>query len=373
LKANIDKVCIVVSDATRPVPSNLILKALLQELLEAGVNFSQIIILIATGLHRGSKKDELHRIIGTDLLKKLNVINHDAERKEDMKFFTDPLTKQIIGINKNYVNADLKILTGYVEPHFFFGFSGGRKSLVPGISYRDTILYNHSAEKIASPNARFGISKENPLSENANRITEIVGVDFTVNVCINENHNITKISAGNWSEVHKELVEYQNKYVFHEFNKKYDIVICGNGGYPLDLNMYQAVKIMAIGEMIIKEGGTIIAVNELSEGIGIGQDNFKDMIFSGKEPNQIHSEILSGKINLPDQWEIQVLTRILMKSNIMIISELNEKQLGNIGLQFAKDVESAVKQCVYKYGNDASILVIPHGPQILPIFITQKQ
>ncbi|MEJ2251032.1 MAG: lactate racemase domain-containing protein, partial [Candidatus Lokiarchaeota archaeon] len=245
---------------------------------------------------------------------------------------------------------------------------GGRKSIIPGIADKDTILSNHSARNISSPNASFGIFKENPLHQDALRCLETVGVDFAVNVCINEKHNITKVLAGDAQKVHTELVNYQKKHIFHEFDKKFDIVVCGNGGYPLDLNLYQAVKSMAIGEMIVKNGGTIISVNELSEGIGEGQENFKNLLFSHKSPQEIHRQILNGSVNLPDQWEIQILVRILMKNEIIIVSELPEEQLGNIGLQYAVNVESAIEKSLEKYGKNASILILPNGPQILPFY-----
>ncbi|TFF88879.1 MAG: nickel-dependent lactate racemase [Promethearchaeota archaeon] len=367
-KNSINDVCIVVSDSTRPVPSKIILKGLVEELVDLGIDYSHITTLIATGLHRGSKNEDLYRIIGKDLKNKITIIDHKAKNKDEMKFLKDIFPNIEIGVNKHFYDADLKILTGYVEPHFFFGFSGGRKSIIPGIAYKDSILYNHSAENIASKSSRFGIYEENPLHQNATEIANVVGVDFVVNVCINEKHELTKVLAGDLSEVHKNLVKYQKKFVFHELNQKYDIIICGNGGFPLDLNLYQAVKSMALGEMIVKEGGTIISVNELSEGVGEGQDEFRSLLFSGKKPKEIYNEILTRKILLPDQWEIQILTRILMKSDIIVVSDLEEKELGNIGLRYAKSVESAVEASLEKYGNNASILVLPHGPQIIPMY-----
>ena len=142
--------------------------------------------------------------------------------------------------------------------------------------------------------------------------------------------------------------------------------MCGNGGYPLDLNLYQAVKSMAIGEMGVKRGGTIISVNECREGVGIGQDKFKELIFSGKRPEEIYNKIIKKEIVVPDQWQIQVLTRILMKSEIYLVSSMKEKNFGNIGLKYADTVENAIKESLIKHGNDANILVLPNGPQILP-------
>ncbi len=366
-KKQINKVCIVVSDATRPVPSHLILEGLIEELNDYGIKDDQILILIATGLHRASQQDELERILGKNLINRLKVIDHVATDKDSLKFLGVTSDNAPILINKHYCESDLKILTGYVEPHFFFGFAGGRKSIVPGIAGAQTIQANHSAKNIAANKSRFGYYKNNRLHKHAMEIIGLMGADFTVNVCINEKHEITIVAAGDLEKVHEMLVQFQLKMIFKQISYPYDIVICGNGGYPLDLNLYQAVKSMAIGEMAVKEGGTIISVNECVDGVGIGQDKFKELIFSGIIPREIHKKILNKEIVVPDQWEIQILVRILMKAEIYVVSTLKENEIGNIGLRHANSVEDAIKQSLEKHGTNAKVLILPNGPQILPL------
>lgn len=368
-KNNLNKVCIVASDATRPVPSYLILEPLVEELNDYGITDDKIVILIATGLHRPSHEDEIERILGRNLKERIKTINHVATDKNAMIDLGKTSNNIPIFINKHYYEADLKIVTGYVEPHFFFGFAGGRKSIIPGIAGAETIQANHSAELIASPHARFGIYHDNPMHKNSIEGYKFAGVDFMINVCINEKHQITQIGAGDIERTHEKLVNYQMKHIFREINEPYDIVVCGNGGYPLDINLYQAVKSMAIGEMGVKDGGTIISVNECADGVGIGQDKFRDLIFSGMSPKEIHEKILNKEIIVPDQWEIQVLARILMKANIFVVSKLSESELGNIDLKYAESVESAIKISLKKYGQNARILILPNGPQILPFLI----
>ena len=364
-KKKLNKVCVVVNDATRPIPSHIILEGLIKELNKYGINDNQIIILIATGLHRPSHEEEIERILGLDLKNRLEVVNHVATDKDSLKYLGTSSDGIPIYINKLYCESDLKILTGYVEPHFFFGFSGGRKSIIPGIAGEKTIQRNHSAEMIASKYARFGIYKENPMHKNSIEISKLIRPDFIVNVCINEKHEITQIYAGDLEKVHELLVDYQLNHISREISDSYDIVICGNGGYPLDLNLYQAVKSMAIGEMAVKKGGTIISVNELSD--GVGHENFKDLIFSGKTPKQIYDQIINKEIIIPDQWEIQILTRILMKAKIYIVSKLKEDEIGNVGLKYAETVEKAIELSLKNYGKDAKILILPNGPQVLPL------
>ncbi len=366
-KKGLNRICIVVSDSTRPVPSYIILEALVKELNEYGIQDNQISILIATGLHRPSREDDLKRILGNDLKNRLKTIDHVASDKNSLEYLGNTIDDVPIYINKYYCESDLKILTGYVEPHFFFGFSGGRKALVPGIAGEETIQANHSAKNITSHYSRFGIYKNNLMHKNAIEISKLVGVDFAINTCINEKHEIVKVAAGNVEKVHEELVGYQLKHIFEVIKEQYDIVVCGNGGYPLDLNLYQAVKSMAIGEIAVKKGGTIISVNECAEGIGIGQEKFKELIFSGMDPKILYDKILKREIVAPDQWEIQILSRILMKAEIIIVSSLNENEIGNIGLKYAKTVEEGIKMALKKAGLNAKILILPKGPQILPI------
>lgn len=205
------------------------------------------------------------------------------------------------------------------------------------------------------------------MHRNAIEISKLVGADFTISTCINERHEIVKVAAGNLENVHEELVDYQLKHIFEETKEPYDIVVCGNGGYPLDLNLYQAVKSMAIGEIAVKQDGTIISVNECAEGVGNGHEKFKELIFSGVKPEVLYDKILKGEIVAPDQWEIQVLSRILMKAEIIIVSNLDENEIGNIGLKYAKTVEEGIMMALEKAGLNVKILILPKGPQILPI------
>lgn len=363
----IKSICIVVSDATRPVPTHLIIDGLLKELKDYGIQEKQIQILIANGLHRPTNKEELSRILGAVATSDVTIVNHDANDKKSLVTLHTTELKEPIYINKYYYESDLRILTGYVEPHFFFGFSGGYKSIIPGLAGAENILANHSAEQIASPYARFGIYKNNPIPNHSSRLAKNIGVDFAINVCINKNHEITQAVAGDLELVHKKLVDYQKKYIFKKIEEPFDIVVCGNGGYPLDLNLYQAVKSMAIGEMGVKQGGTIISVNECREGVGKGQDKFKELIFSKMNPEEIHNKILTKEVVVPDQWQIQVLTRILMKSEIYLVSSMKEDEIGNIGLKHADTVEIAIEESLKKHGKDARILILPNGPLILPL------
>lgn len=359
------KICIVISDSTRPVPSKLIMEALIEIFAEFKVLDEDIQILIATGLHRKSTPKELKEMLGNDIRFRFDIINHVAQDMDALEYLGENKFGNPIYINQTYLEAEIKIITGYVEPHFFAGFSGGRKAIVPGIAGSETIAHNHSKENIGSEKARFGILKDNPIYEDAMDIAKKneVKPDFMINVCIDSAHQITKVIAGALQS-HQELVMYQERLCFHPIPERYDVVICGNGGFPLDLDLYQAVKSMAIGELGVKPGGTIITVNECRD--GIGHPKFEEMLNLGISPEHFLTKLTNGKISCIDQWESQVLARVLQFSDVYVISSLSEKKLGNIGLKYASSVEKALNHCQQQYGPQMRVLILPDGPKILP-------
>ncbi len=359
------KVCIVISDSTRPVPSKSILEVILKICEQKNIPDHRIQILIATGLHRKTTPDELKKMLGEDILLKYDIINHVAEDEDNLKYLGENSFDTPVYINKHYIDASVKIITGYVEPHFFAGYSGGRKAIVPGVAGSETILQNHSPKNIASPYSRFGVLDGNPIYEDAldtAKMKEVIP-DFMVNVCINPDHQITKVVAGG-IQAHYELVQYQDNLVFDDISDPYDVVITTNGGYPLDLNLYQAVKSMAIGELAVKEGGTIISINECRD--GVGQEKFDELINMDMSPQELFEKVTNREIWCKDSWEIQVLTRVLSISDVYVISEMDEEELGTIGLKYAESVEKAIERSIQKYGRDLRILILPDGPMAIP-------
>ncbi|MHA1338380.1 MAG: nickel-dependent lactate racemase [Promethearchaeota archaeon] len=361
-------IVIVVEDHTRPMPSKPVLYAIIKLFKEININDNDVKILIGTGLHRAPTSDELRRMLGDEIINRFDIIFHNANNQNKLEYVGNTKFGTEVYLNSSYVNAGVKIITGYVEPHFFAGFSGGRKSLIPGIAGKDTILSNHSASNIHG-NARFGELIGNRVHEDAVEAVKLPKAkpDFCINVLINSKHEITHVSCGNIFAVHNILVQKLNNICFKKFNHRFDIVMCGNGGAPLDLNLYQAVKSMAIGELAVKENGYIIAINECRD--GVGQDSFNNLINSGKTPKQIYKDAIEGVIKVPDIWEIQILARILMKHKIFVVSSMKEDELGNIGLMYAESVEDALSKIfkeINKPLNEIKTLILPKGPQILP-------
>ncbi|MHA1370052.1 MAG: nickel-dependent lactate racemase [Promethearchaeota archaeon] len=335
--------CLVVSDHTRPIPTYQILPPILDRLHTCGLSKDNIKILIATGLHRRSSSDELEEMLGDEIVRDYTIICHDATDKEVLDYIGTSSSGSGIWINRNFISAHLRILTGYVDPHFFAGFAGGRKSVVPGIAGSETILANHSARNINDENARFLKLEKNPIHEDALEIARMVGVDFIVNVCLNDRHEITRVSAGDLESAHMDLVSFMANHVVKSFEDYFDIVVVNNGGYPLDLNLYQAVKSMAIGELIVRDGGVIISVNELSD--GFGPMRFKEILEAESDPGQLIDKLITGELVTESQWEVQILARVLQRSDIFVVSSLGKNAFKDvkIGLKWAPDVLSAIK------------------------------
>ncbi|HME54694.1 MAG TPA: nickel-dependent lactate racemase [Candidatus Lokiarchaeia archaeon] len=358
--------CIVVSDHTRPVPTSLLLPPLLERLELAGIATGNITILVGTGLHRASSLAEIDAMIGEDLASKYKVIIHDSKDKDALEFLGTSSRETPIWVNKVYLGADIKILTGYVDPHFFAGYAGGRKAIVPGIAGEETIAGNHSARNIDSLNARFTVLEGNPIHEDALEIAKQVGVDFIVNVCLDDQHRIVNVAAGDLEAAHDALVEHVRQTAVVHLDDYFDIVIVNNGGYPLDLNLYQAVKSMNLGELAVKEGGTIIAVNEARD--GFGSDEFKAIIESESDPDEFTRKLLEKELRIDGQWQVQTLARAAKRAEILVVGSMPKAAFKNVklGMKWAESVEKAVDQAVKKHGKQAKILILPAGPQLVP-------
>ncbi len=360
-------IIILVDDHTRPISSKYFLDALSKVFHSLNIEDDRVKILVSTGLHRKSTHQELIRMLGEEHINRFDIIFHDANNEAELEHVGDTPSGNEVYLNTHYVQAAFRIATGYVEPHFFSGYSGGRKAIVPGIAGKNTILYNHSAGNIHSEYARFGVLENNLLHEDMLEATRLMKPEFCINAIINRNHNITHIAAGNIFAVFNHLVQIQNQECFRDIPHEYDIVICGNGGFPLDLNLYQAVKSMVIGEMGCKKDGIIISVNECRD--GVGQESFKELINSGDLPRVIYDKALNGEITVPDIWEIQVMARVLMHHSVYVISSMEEADLGNTGLKYASSIQEAINYGIDELGfkkEEVKILILPDGPLVLP-------
>lgn len=356
---------IVVSDLTRPVPNPLLLPPVLETLGRAGLPPEQVTVLVATGLHRGNTKDELTEMLGPQVLASgCRIANHearDAASHADLGHTERGLPVQV---DRRYVEADLKILTGLIEPHLMAGYSGGRKAICPGLCSAQTVMSWHSAKMLDADEARAGNLWQNPVHEEALAVADLAGgADFVLNVVLNEAREVTGVFAGDMRQAHlagMELAERQTKVALAE---SVDIVVTTSAGYPLDLTYYQGVKGMVGALPIVKPGGSIIVAQENAE--GIGGPEFSELILGQSSLQEFMAHAFAGTICSIDQWQLQEMEKVCRRATIYSVSSLPHEVQRQLFVEPMATVEAAVQQALSVHGPDASIAVIPEGPYVL--------
>jgi len=354
---------ISVCDITRPMPNNRVIPVILNEL--SHLPPEDITIFIATGTHRSNDNSELESMLGTEVVNYgCRIINHDAfdTKKVDLVGQT---TKGIpILINKNWLECDFKITTGFVEPHFFAGFSGGPKMIAPGLAGFETIMNLHNAEMIANPNSRWGVTEGNPIHDSIREIAEKIPSDFSLDVTINKQHGITSVYAGNMFDVHRAACRFAKGTAMKKVDKPFDLVVTTNSGYPLDMNLYQTVKGMSAASQIVRNGGAIICASECSDGIP-NHGLYKELLSSRSSPRDLLNLIESPGHDRHDQWQVQIQAQIQIKSDVYLKSDnLTPDQIRAAHLQPIDDISETVRMLAENKGN--AICVLPEGPQTIP-------
>ncbi|MBP2031775.1 nickel-dependent lactate racemase [Clostridium algifaecis] len=355
---------IISSDHTRPVPSKIIMPILLKRIRKVNPNID-IKILIATGFHRLTTKEELIAKFGEEIVKNEKIVIHDSRDDSSLvKIGTLPSGGELI-INKLAANAELLIAEGFIESHFFAGFSGGRKSILPGIASAKTVMANHCAEFIASPFARTGKLENNPIHKDMLYAAEKAKLAFIINVVIDGDKKIINAFAGHSKLAHEDGC----KFVLNlsKVNKvDADIAISTNGGYPLDQNIYQSVKGMTAGEATCRDGGVIIMVAACND--GHGGEGFYNNLANVKSPKEFLDKVSKVPRNktVPDQWESQILARILDKHTVIMVTDMCDPDIiKNIHMQHAYTFEEALKRAYDIVGKDAKVAVVPDGVAVI--------
>lgn len=359
-----DKVVIIASDHTRPVPSKVIIPYMLKEIREGNPN-ADITILIATGCHRGTTREELVSKFGEDIVNSEKIYVHDCDEKEKLVNIGTLPSGGECEINSIAYDADLLLAEGFIEPHFFAGFSGGRKSVLPGICSRKTVLANHCSEFIANKNSRTGILCGNPIHEDMIWACKTAKLVYVVNVVLNAEKEVIYAVAGDAIEAHKKGTDFLSELC--SVKAKYsDIVITTNGGYPLDQNMYQAVKGMTAAEACVEEGGVIIMLARSND--GIGGDHFYRQLNEIDDINQGMKNILSkGRHETePDQWMVQILLRILMRAKVIYVSQMPDKTVKDMNMIPAHSIDEAMDMAREILNKDnITITAIPEGVSVI--------
>lgn len=357
--------CILICDITRPVPNRLILPPILQTLERAGIDREEILILIATGLHRPNQGSELEEIVGPDIVENFRIENHFGKRLADHEFLGVTPNGVPAYIDRRYVKADLKITTGLIEPHLMAGYSGGRKVICPGIAALETVKIWHGPKFLEHPKADCGYLEGNPVHEENTRIAKMAGCDFIVNVCIDGQRRITWVGAGDMEQAWMEGVRFVEGVVRVPVQAPLDIVVTSCAGYPLDTTWYQAIKGLTGALPIVKRGGTIIMAASLSD--GIGSPEFHRLLAENQDLALFKERILGKDYFVMDQWQLEELAKVVAKCRVKVVSDgLPPETLKRCHVHPATSVEQAVAESLAEYGPEAKLAVIPKGPYVLP-------
>ncbi len=358
-----DTVAIVFSDITRPTPNDRLLPVLLAEL--AHVPRENVLLINALGMHRHNTPAELARMLGEEIVARYRVINHEAYDKAQLVYLGRTSFGGEAWVNAEYMRASVRILTGFIEPHIFAGFSGGGKAVLPGIAGGDTVMHNHNAEMIGSPQATYGIGKGNPIFEEMREVALMTKPTFILNVTLNKHRRITGVFAGDLVQAHDAGIEFVRRTAMRPVPQTYEIVVTTNNYYPADLDLYQSVKGMKAAAQITKEGGAIVLAAGCEEGVGHGP--FGQIMQMRPTPQQILAMIYEPDFRMYDQWEAQELCKILIRHRVFLYSDgLSAEQARAAHLIPTRDVAATVRDLLAEYGPQARVCVLPEGPQTIP-------
>jgi len=357
--------CVVISDITRPVPNRVILTPLLRTLEAAGIPRERILILNATGLHRPNLGDELVEMVGERIVADYRIENHDGRRLDEHAYLGESPRGVPIWIDRRYVEADLKITTGLIEPHLMAGYSGGRKLVCPGLAALETVRVWHGPDFLEHPRADCGILDGNPVHEENTWIARRAGCDFIVNAVIDDQKRPLLFVAGEMEEAFLVGVEYVRRMVVDRVPAAADVVVTSSAGYPLDTTFYQAIKGLVGALPVVKQGGTIVLAASLTE--GVGSPEFRRLFDENASLESFVERILGRDYFVLDQWQLEELAKVCRKARVRIVSDgLPAEEIDRLFVESAPSVETAVAEALEQYGPTATVAVIPKGPYVLP-------
>lgn len=370
LKASVkptDKVVIVISDITRPTPNHKLVPWILEEL--AHVPDANFTVLNGTGTHRDQTDEEFVQMLGRDIVDRIRIVNHHCQNAGELVKVGVCSNGTDAYLNKDYVEADFRIVTGFIEPHFFAGFSGGCKGIMPGIAGLETIMTFHNARMIGHPLSTWGNMTGNPLQEMAREVNLMCKPDFLLNVTLNGRKEITEVFAGELFEAHAQGCAYVKEHAMVACKERFDVVITSNSGYPLDQNLYQAVKGMSAAHKIVRQGGTIVCVAECADGLPT-HGNYASILQMASTPAELLAMIEDPAFQVFDQWQVQKQAVIQTWADVHIHSMLPDDDVKRAMLTPAPDLDATLGALREKYGDNMTIAVLPQGPLTIPYIAT---
>ncbi len=359
-------VAIAMCDGTRAQPRHLMIPAVLEE-LDGIIDLDDIVILVATGTHRGNSDEEIRSMLGDQVPPEVRVVNHDARDDASLVYLGRHGNDVPVLLNRLWVEADVRITTGFVEPHFFAGFSGGPKLVAPGLAGLETVLTLHDAKRIGHPNATWAVCEGNPVHDDIRAVVEAVGqVDFALDVVMNREQGIVEAFGGPLSRMHSTAREAAKRLAMSPVPGLFDVVVTTNAGYPLDQNLYQAVKGMSAGAIVVKPGGTIVCAAECRDGFP-DHGSYREVLASQDSPAALLGMIAARENTVPDQWQVQVQAKVQTDANVVMhTSFLSDRDLLDAHLTQTDDIAETVAAALHDAGPDSNVCVLPEGPQTIP-------
>ena len=355
-------VAISVCDPTRAQPRIPMLRAILEEIPTPP---ERVTLLVATGTHRPATPSELEAMFGSELLSACEVVNHDCRNDSELVRQPDLENGVPVRLNRCFLEADIRITTGFVEPHFFAGFSGGPKMVAPGLAGMETILVLHDEARIGHPNAVFGITEGNPVHDDVRAISRQVGVDFGLDVLLDGDKRITGVFGGDLLDEHARATVRSHEEAMCPVEQPFEVVVATNSGFPLDQNLYQAVKGMSAAERIVEAGGTILCAAECRDGIP-DSGAYARALRAGATLAEVRDALAASPFRRPDDWQIQVHCRILERARVGLRSALPEATVRAAHLEPVSDLSLACREALAAAGAAARLAVLPHGPITIP-------
>ena len=359
-----DRVCIAFTDLTRATPNERIIPWLLEH-LRGVVPGRNITLLNQLGTHRPNTRAELEKMLTPKVTANYRVLNHEPGNPDALVQLGTTRDGTPALINRHLAEADVRVITGFIEPHFFAGFSGGPKGIMPGCAGLKTVMSNHGAKNIGDPRAAFGVTEGNPLWEELRDIALRIGPSFLLNVSLNEQKQITGVFAGDLLAAHKAGCEFVRASAMQKVKSPFEIVVTTNSGYPLDLSLYQGVKGMSAAARIVQERGTIILACECREGVPADSPLDK-LLRSASGPEEILAMLATPGFVRPEQWQAQIQALIQRKATVLVYSSLPAEVIQACHLTPCGDIGAAVKERLQQLGPQARVAVLPQGPLTIP-------
>jgi nickel-dependent lactate racemase len=356
--------CVVISDRTRPIPYHQILPPILATLGRAGVPRDRTLLLVATGLHRAATEDEIRSMLGPGIAGAYRVESHDGRDHESHSFLGHSAKGTPIAIDRRYVEADLKILTGLIEPHLMAGYSGGRKAICPGLASLEMMRVEHGP-KMLEGSVGNGILEGNPFHEDILDIARRTGADFIVNCTVNREKRLTGVYAGDLELAFMAGVDRVAEATIRSIASPVEVALTSGGGFPLDATFYQSIKGMIGCLNVLRPGGTIVIATRISE--GVGSADFQRLLSEAESAEGFMRRLFHPDFFVPDQWMVQHLCQVLRRASVIVVSEgLSEEKLADLLVESAPTAEAGVQRALARQGPEARVAVVPEGPYVLP-------